>query len=44
MIKVSLIYPESRVITGYGNYANRLIRGLSGISQIELEKLTVNRS
>ena len=43
MIKVSLIYPESRVITGYGNYANRLIRGLSGISQIELEKLTVKK-
>ncbi len=43
MIKVSLIYPESRVVTGYGNYANRLIRGLSGISEIELEKLAVKK-
>lgn len=43
MLKVSLIYPHSKVITGYGNYADRLFKGLSAISNINVEKLPVNK-
>ena len=43
MLKVSLIYPQSKVITGYGNYADRLFKGLSAIPDLSLEKLPVNK-
>jgi glycosyltransferase involved in cell wall biosynthesis len=43
MLKVSLIYPRSRIMTGYGNYADRLFKGLSVIPDVIQEKLPVNK-
>jgi glycosyltransferase involved in cell wall biosynthesis len=43
MLKVSLIYPQSKIMTGYGNYADRLFRGLSAIPDINVEKLPINK-
>lgn len=43
MLKVSLIYPQSKIVTGYGNYADRLFKGLSALSNISVERLPVNK-
>jgi glycosyltransferase involved in cell wall biosynthesis len=43
MLKVSAIYPQSKIVTGYGNYANRLFKGLSMIPNIAVEKWPVNK-
>lgn len=42
-ISVSLIYPVSSVITGYQNYAIRLLEGLRSLDNIEVEDLPIQK-
>lgn len=43
-IRVSLLYPETKVVSGYGRYANRLISGLKSLKEVNLELLPVRKT
>lgn len=42
-LSISLIFPVSKIVSGYGIYSNRLITGLSQIPNLTIEKIPIKK-